>query len=1038
MPINNWMTTKLWRLLEDRAGSAENVRHYARAWLVDVELLLAKAATVSLDFTLHDDDHSFRVAERMHELISEETLTRLSDYELALLLMSAYLHDIGMNPRRDVVRQVRDYLLSGDIGSLNLAEGKLIQRWLDENYPGVQAPVLPNVSETQRLSRAEFLTAFYCRYRHNDWSGDFIKQKSATLSNPPYPLWSQDLIALCKSHHYGLSTLLDEQFNLRIVGAENKLVNLRYLAAILRVSDILDFDPERTPEVIFLQRAIAPQSKIYWHKDHDIVLGLSGHPNKVLVTARTSDAWTHRAVVQTADDIDHELQTCAQINDQKGFLRGVKLDDTDYYEWNWPRTVTRDISPRPNTFVYIDGAFRPDAQRVITLLAGTQLYGSPLVALRELLQNSFDAVKEQIAISLLQETREITDDIQRAYSQTHRVTLSFDEVDGEVWLVCSDTGVGMTRRTIEQYLLVSGSRPRPEILELERQSKNRGISLLRSGQFGIGVLSYFMLADKMVIETRSSSDAYREQEAHGWRFETEGIDAFGELRPLDRVHRGTTIKLRIRSDQKELLPEAMSYVASQVTKIPCSLDLTGHSVLPEGWTMDSDRVLDLSIPDLGNFEYLKHRDHRPQSNFRKQDNEQRYQAWLSAREEAKKSIQIFGPLVGKLSERRGAFRVFLPYLLVDGHVSLCYLDYQGGFIRPHPNGKEIAITKAVMLRSWRGFSVSRGPNAHADGTVGFVVETDFVDGASISVNRRDLELIEDEEIAIQLDSACKKLFEEFVKEKGSSPYAALTPQWLKLLSKDEQVSSVSWLFPERAEPEERSVWRKINFPALLVLKEISDYERRYSPAKLRSRGFVDELRPIEVSYNEKKWPLEIFAPDRIILREWGSPCLVFSNGGSLRIDDRILAAFPPEWSDIFAITTDDLVVFNRDYDLCRTLTPEAWASIKDLKQKARPHELLNSVASSNSQLSLAWLTFMAAEQNETWNAFRDNFPESFAKVFELANIPKEREILIWRTQHESGLRKISSRGANFVAGDDELPKVQGSQWKLGIHNPDMI
>ena len=101
-----------------------------KAWLDDVEILLAKGGTAPLNFTLHDDDHSFRVAKRMVELLPDETLGRLSDFELALLLSSAYLHDIGMNPRREIVGQVRDFLLSGESADLNVHEGRELQRWL--------------------------------------------------------------------------------------------------------------------------------------------------------------------------------------------------------------------------------------------------------------------------------------------------------------------------------------------------------------------------------------------------------------------------------------------------------------------------------------------------------------------------------------------------------------------------------------------------------------------------------------------------------------------------------------------------------------------------------------------------------------------------------------------------------------------------------------------------------------------------------------------------------------------------------------------
>lgn len=65
----------------------------------DIERVL-NAGTSPLDFTLHDAEHSFRVAEWMARIVPDDVLPKLSVYELALLLLSAYLHDIGMAPEQ--------------------------------------------------------------------------------------------------------------------------------------------------------------------------------------------------------------------------------------------------------------------------------------------------------------------------------------------------------------------------------------------------------------------------------------------------------------------------------------------------------------------------------------------------------------------------------------------------------------------------------------------------------------------------------------------------------------------------------------------------------------------------------------------------------------------------------------------------------------------------------------------------------------------------------------------------------------------------
>src|SRR5690349_8564784 len=47
-------------------------------------------------YTLHDPEHSFRVAENMYRIIPPATFDTLNSVELSILLYSAYFHDIGM------------------------------------------------------------------------------------------------------------------------------------------------------------------------------------------------------------------------------------------------------------------------------------------------------------------------------------------------------------------------------------------------------------------------------------------------------------------------------------------------------------------------------------------------------------------------------------------------------------------------------------------------------------------------------------------------------------------------------------------------------------------------------------------------------------------------------------------------------------------------------------------------------------------------------------------------------------------------------
>ena len=107
-----WSDTQIWKELEKRQGEEDElVRTFLKGFLPNIETVLTSGGTSPNDFTLHDAGHAFRVAKRMGE-IAGNILNKLSIHELALLLLSAYLHDIGMTPEEGKVNNHYNSLLS--------------------------------------------------------------------------------------------------------------------------------------------------------------------------------------------------------------------------------------------------------------------------------------------------------------------------------------------------------------------------------------------------------------------------------------------------------------------------------------------------------------------------------------------------------------------------------------------------------------------------------------------------------------------------------------------------------------------------------------------------------------------------------------------------------------------------------------------------------------------------------------------------------------------------------------------------------------
>ena len=260
----------------------------------------------------------------------------------------------------------------------------------------------------------------------------------------------------------------------------------------------------------------------------------------------------------------------------------------------------------------------------------------------------------------------------------HRVRLSFEKDGEHYWLRCLDDGVGMTKHIIEKHLLVSGSELRAEVRALERKARSFGFTVGRTGQFGVGVLSYFMLCDRFEFTTRRSAEA-GDLDSVAWQFSTEGIGTFGQLERASRSSKGTDVRLRLsatflrgRSEQ-DLFSQILAYVKETLRKTPCRLEVRdetgsgGTWQVEPGWTWD--RLPEIRLRTM-NFDGPLTHDQRS----RQRDTKQRLKVISSA---IGKHLKYFGPQEFQLPAGKGVARLWLPYFELRSGNSLAYFHEVG-------------------------------------------------------------------------------------------------------------------------------------------------------------------------------------------------------------------------------------------------------------------------------------------------------------------------------------------------------------------------
>ncbi|MGX7669042.1 HSP90 family protein [Plantactinospora sp. DSM 117369] len=173
----------------------------------------------------------------------------------------------------------------------------------------------------------------------------------------------------------------------------------------------------------------------------------------------------------------------------------------------------------------MDRTFQVDLRGVVDLLSH-HLYGSPRVYVRELLQNAVDAIT----------ARRATDPGAPAV-----VRIEPPELTGDGTLRVHDTGIGLTESQVHELLATIG-----------RSSKRDELGFARHeflGQFGIGLLSCFLVADEVRVRTRHGDEPTVLWTGYAdgrYRVEPAAADA-------QRAEPGSTVTLVPRRDAEQWL-----------------------------------------------------------------------------------------------------------------------------------------------------------------------------------------------------------------------------------------------------------------------------------------------------------------------------------------------------------------------------------------------------------------------------------------------------------------------------------------------------
>lgn len=185
-------------------------------------------------------------------------------------------------------------------------------------------------------------------------------------------------------------------------------------------------------------------------------------------------------------------------------------------------------------------------------LLSRNLYSGPRVYIRELLQNGLDAIEARSALDP---------------GCPRRVTIT---IEGRT-LKCRDSGIGLTEEEAAGLLSTIGA-----------SSKRDELGMARSdflGQFGIGMLSCFMISDSITVYSRSAKSANSPTVI--WQGKTEGTYTTQPLGPGDPHNLGepgTEVVLEAHPGEPWIDPDTVRALVDEFASLlPISIEVRSDS-----------------------------------------------------------------------------------------------------------------------------------------------------------------------------------------------------------------------------------------------------------------------------------------------------------------------------------------------------------------------------------------------------------------------------------------------------------------------------
>ena len=452
------------------------------------------------EYTPHDTarhlDHLFALADR---LLASPLYARLKAAELVLLAFGLYAHDWGMAVS-DAER--RCLVTAETCHSFNL-------------LPGEPASAKTFLSEAAGRGRSpEVAWRDYVRRTHGLRSGARLRKHLEPIGS----VFAEAVAKIAESHTLDVPEVRDTDRYPLALSVFGETVNLAALTAYIRIVDLLDIGDDRTPYALWkFVEPDDPISSMEWQKHRALSpVSVRSGPRlrEILVSGRTDDPSVFAALNDLRSWIDSQFALSI------AYLRTI----SGHYDIDLDSRINWTIEPIG--FVPRIVRFELDRTRMLRLLSEDLYQNEPLAFVRELLQNSVDAIDARESLLA-----------GHGLSFKGEIHITLRSGPSSLLLEWFDNGIGMDEDILEGYFARVGSS-----WYLSREFSRIGGPEPIS-RFGVGILSCFAVAQKLQVNTQQ--DPLLEGPRRPLVVEIPTCESHFRIRTTTEIPVGTTIRLVI-------------------------------------------------------------------------------------------------------------------------------------------------------------------------------------------------------------------------------------------------------------------------------------------------------------------------------------------------------------------------------------------------------------------------------------------------------------------------------------------------------------